>query len=268
MSTESPPQPKPRPSPAAAKGRTANAPGGASWGLRLFDVALIGLFLALAFLLGVFPLKDADFYWHLRTGDLIRETGEIPRVDFYTFTRAGTPWIDLHWMFQVGVSWINERGGVPALTLAKALITALAVFLLITARRRDWPIWAMVLAWIPALLVLSGPDVRPARDAQPPLSGGLPGRALPMGSAPRAGLALAVRAGGVGQLARAVRPRADPPGRSRLIDAALGRGAFAPEPEAMVEDRRVGVGRDRPGLPAQPVRDSRRDLIRSSWPGR
>ena len=82
------------------------------------------LFLALTFLLGIFPLKDADFYWHLRTGDLIRKTGEIPRVDFYTFTRQGTPWIDLHWMFQVGVSWLYERGGVPALTLAKAVITS------------------------------------------------------------------------------------------------------------------------------------------------
>ncbi len=156
MSTESPPQPKPRPSPAAGKGRSADAPGGASWGLRLFDVALIGLFLALAFLLGVFPLKDTDFFWHLRTGDLIRETGRIPRVDFYTFTRAGTPWIDLHWMFQVGVSWIHERGGVPALTLAKCLITCAALLLLITARRPNWPIWTMILAWIPALLVLSG----------------------------------------------------------------------------------------------------------------
>jgi len=152
MPTDSPPQARPRPSSAADAGRQA----GSSWGLRLFDVALIGLFLALGFLLGVFPLKDTDFYWHLRTGDLIRRTGEIPRVDFYTFTRAGEPWIDLHWIFQVGVSWIHERGGVPALTLAKCVITCAALLLLITARRRTWPIWAMILAWLPALLVLSG----------------------------------------------------------------------------------------------------------------
>lgn len=126
------------------------------WGLALFDVVLIAFFLALSFLLGVFELKDTDFYWHLRTGDLIRRFGEIPRVDFYTFTRAGTPWIDLHWIFQVGISWIFERGGVPALTLAKCLITCLALLLLITARRSNWPVWVMILAWIPALLVLSG----------------------------------------------------------------------------------------------------------------
>jgi len=130
--------------------------GGPRSGLGLFDAVLIGLFLALAFLLGVFRLKDTDFYWHLRTGDLIRQTGRIPHVDFYTYTRAGAPWIDLHWVFQVLISWVYELGGVPALTLAKGVVTCVALLLLITARRRTWPVWAMVLAWLPALLVLSG----------------------------------------------------------------------------------------------------------------
>ena len=36
------------------------------------------------------------------------------------------------------------------------MITCLAVLLLLSARRSSWPIWAMVLAWLPALLLLSG----------------------------------------------------------------------------------------------------------------
>ena len=104
---------------AGGRAAAATAGTGRRRGSRVIDGSLVLLFLALTFLLGIFPLKDADIYWHLRTGDLIRKTGEIPRVDFYTFTRQGTPWIDLHWMFQVGVSWLYERGGVAALTLAK-----------------------------------------------------------------------------------------------------------------------------------------------------
>jgi tetratricopeptide (TPR) repeat protein len=157
MTAVSPPEPRPRSLPARSRlGQESGSPERPSWGLRVIDGSLIALFLALTFLLGIFPLKDADYYWHLRTGDLIRKTGQVPRVDFYTFTRQGTPWIDLHWIFQVGISWVREHGGVPALTLSKAAITCLAVFLLITARRRSWPVWAMVLAWLPALLVLSG----------------------------------------------------------------------------------------------------------------
>ncbi len=157
MTTVSPPEPRPRSE--TSRSRPGKEDGFAeppSWGLRIIDACLIAIFLALTFLLGIFPLKDADYYWHLRTGDLIRHTGQIPRVDFYTFTRQGTAWIDLHWLFQVGISWVRQHGGVPALTLAKAVITCVAVLLLITVRRRSWPVWAMILAWLPALLVLSG----------------------------------------------------------------------------------------------------------------
>jgi tetratricopeptide (TPR) repeat protein len=120
------------------------------------DVILVVLFLGLAFLLGAFPLKDADIYWHLRTGQLIRETGQVPRVDIFTYTREGAPWIDLHWLFQICVSWLHDHGGVVALNVAKCVVTCLAVLVLVMSRRREWPLWVMLLAWLPALLVLGG----------------------------------------------------------------------------------------------------------------
>src|SRR5262245_1670504 len=72
---------------------------------RWMDAALVAAFLALTFLLGVFPIKDTDFWWHLRTGDLIRQQGRVPTADIYTFTRLGHPWTDLHWGFQILLSW-------------------------------------------------------------------------------------------------------------------------------------------------------------------
>ncbi|WZO96039.1 tetratricopeptide repeat protein [Isosphaeraceae bacterium EP7] len=120
------------------------------------DAGLMGLFLILTCLLGAFPLKDTDFWWHLRTGDLIRGGAPIPRVDDYTYTVAGTPWIDLHWLFQLGLSWGYNYGGVTLLNVIKCGITALAVFLLVTSRRRGLPLWVTLLAWLPALYVLSG----------------------------------------------------------------------------------------------------------------
>jgi hypothetical protein len=122
----------------------------------LFDVVLVAAFLALAFLLGAFPLKDTDFWWHLRTGDLIRQSGALPHHDLYTFTAANHPWVDLHWGFQVLLSWGYARGGVVALSLAKCAITCVALLLLVTARWREGLAWAALLTWIPALLVLGG----------------------------------------------------------------------------------------------------------------
>ena len=140
-------------SPATAATRSAAVASGrrAPWTDRS-----IALFLILTFLLGTFPLKDADIYWHLRTGDLIRQTGKVPQTDIFTFTREGTPWIDLHWIFQVAISWLHEQGGVLALNVAKCVVTCLAMLILLSARKREWPIPVMVLAWLPALLVLGG----------------------------------------------------------------------------------------------------------------
>jgi len=123
---------------------------------RLLNAGLLLIFLALTFLLGVFPLKDADIYWHLRTGQLIRQTGVIPRTDIFTYTREGAPWIDLHWIFQIGSSWLHDHYGAPGLNLAKCLITTLAMLILVLSGRSQWPFWITILAWLPALFVLSG----------------------------------------------------------------------------------------------------------------
>jgi hypothetical protein len=143
--------PAPRKQPAAAK--SAAPP---EWPVRAADLLVLLGFLALTFALGVFHLNDTDFWWHLRTGDLIRLHGRVPQTDWYTYTVPNNAWIDLHWGFEVLLSWGYAHGGVVTLNLAKCAITTLAVFLLISARRRDWPWWAMVLAWLPAVFVLGG----------------------------------------------------------------------------------------------------------------
>ncbi len=123
---------------------------------RLADLGLMLGFLGLVFLLGAFPHKDFDLWFHLKAGDMIRASGLVPRVDTLTYGAEDRPWIDLHWIFQVLVSLGYERGGVPLLNLAKCAISTVAVALLITSKRRDWPAWGILLAWLPALLVLSG----------------------------------------------------------------------------------------------------------------
>lgn len=139
-----------RPRPEAPTGTPA------SWAGPLADASLIAAFLGLTFLLGAFPQKDFDLWFHLRTGDLIRQGQPIPSKDLYTFTVPNSPWIDLHWGFQVAASWVYAHAGFKGLNLAKCQVTCLAVLLLVTARRKDSPVWAVVLAWLPALFLLGG----------------------------------------------------------------------------------------------------------------
>ncbi|PYT10557.1 MAG: hypothetical protein DMF51_18125, partial [Acidobacteria bacterium] len=40
-------------------------------------------------------LSEVDFYWHLLAGERILQEGRVPRVDSFTYTSSGRPWIDL-----------------------------------------------------------------------------------------------------------------------------------------------------------------------------
>jgi len=118
--------------------------------------SVVAALLALAFLLGCFPMGDFDVWWHLRAGQFILEQGTIPHVDIFTYTNAGGPWIDVCWLFQVILALLYRAGGVSTLVLLKAAGGVAIVMLALAVRRPGARIWPVVLAWLPAVIVLSG----------------------------------------------------------------------------------------------------------------
>src|SRR5581483_9952317 len=62
---------------------------------------LLGPALLLVFARQIFALTDPDYWWHVRTGQYIYETGAIPHADFYSFTAAGQPWIAHEWLAEL-----------------------------------------------------------------------------------------------------------------------------------------------------------------------
>lgn len=80
-------------------------------------------------------LTDTDIWWHLASGDLIRRTGAVPLAEPFSYTVPGLRFIDIHWLFQVAVSFLYERGGARALDLFKILLIA-GLFVILFARAR------------------------------------------------------------------------------------------------------------------------------------
>jgi len=118
---------------------------------------LVAPLLVLAtFLLCVFPLNDTDFWWHLRTGQLIWERGDVPRSDWFLFSDSDRPWIDLHWGFQLLMTALYSLGGVNLVILVKAAVLAAAVGIGWFATGRGLPAWLRAGIWIPAVICISG----------------------------------------------------------------------------------------------------------------
>src|SRR5690242_16114464 len=47
------------------------------------------------------PIGVLDFWWHLKAGQIIVATRSIPRVDLFSFTCAGKPFVLQNWLAEV-----------------------------------------------------------------------------------------------------------------------------------------------------------------------
>ena len=71
-----------------------------------FDRLWVVIALALPALLSLLvPLPAVDLAYQVRAGDEILATGALPAVDTWTYTIAGTPWVDQQWLAQVCSRW-------------------------------------------------------------------------------------------------------------------------------------------------------------------
>jgi len=76
------------------------------------------------------PLRLFDFWWHLKVGEVIVTSGEIPRVDLFSFTHAGRPFINHDWLGEV-LYYLTYRIGAFPLVIALNTVLLLVAFVLI-----------------------------------------------------------------------------------------------------------------------------------------
>ncbi len=123
---------------------------------RLFTAIL---FIAL-FVMATREIADPDFWWHLRTGQYIVETGTVPHSDIFSYTNAGQPWVAHEWLSEVLIYALYRLGSFPALILAFAAIITLA-FALAFMRCEGKPYIAAFAVLLAALATAPTWGVRP-----------------------------------------------------------------------------------------------------------
>jgi len=89
-----------------------------------FVILFIGLFS-----MTLRPVTDPDFWWHLRTGQLIVQTHAIPLKDIFSFTNFGKPWVAHEWLSELLIYGLFRVGSYGLLVLVFSLIITGAFFL-------------------------------------------------------------------------------------------------------------------------------------------
>ncbi len=90
------------------------------------------------------PIGPEDFWWHLRTGQIIAQTGQIPSTDLFTSSRAGLPWTNQAWLAQLAFYLLYRAGGLPFLGFFNAVIISAGYALVEMACLQDRRVRAKV----------------------------------------------------------------------------------------------------------------------------
>ncbi|MBZ5515430.1 MAG: hypothetical protein LAN62_11455 [Acidobacteriia bacterium] len=96
-----------------------------------FHLALASI-IALWVYIGVgSDVADPDIWWHLRNAEYLFTHLDIPRVDLYSFTALGQPWINHEWLAEVPYYLAWRAGGlmgIYVLCLALCELNLLGIF--------------------------------------------------------------------------------------------------------------------------------------------
>lgn len=110
-----------------------------------------------------FRHTDPDYWWHVRTGQLIVESGALPRTDSFSYTAAGQPWVIHEWLTQLGFYLIQHSLGYwanAALFGLLGTLTLLAVYA-ISRLRGLGEVGATLFSLLALLVGAASANIRP-----------------------------------------------------------------------------------------------------------
>jgi len=110
-------------------------------GDKVFRFSLWALFYVFIFLLllnNSYRYLDPDLGWHLRVGEAISASGEIPRINLYNYTFTGN-WVDHEWLGDLWLYKIYSSLGYLSVSVLFSVIVLAALALLHLETKRYFP---------------------------------------------------------------------------------------------------------------------------------
>src|ERR1035441_10273997 len=100
---------------------------------RVFSFPVMCMFLLVLLIFGfsVGRIAEPDIWWHLRNAAYLFQYHSFPSVDTYSFTAAGSPWMNFEWLSEIAF-WLSFKAaglqGVLGLYLAMTVLIFTGVY--------------------------------------------------------------------------------------------------------------------------------------------
>ena len=133
--------------------------------LKIAKLTLLALLFTLVFGLFSVEIKDPDFWWHLKTGEYIYQSGALPVTDPFAYTslqkdplnpeskRIGFI-LTQYWLAQVVFYRIYDFFGLEGIIFLRASLLTLLIFLIFRGIRREgFGIYSSVIFLVPVVMI-------------------------------------------------------------------------------------------------------------------
>ena len=100
-------------------------------------IKILLLFFVFSFLFRTDLSFDQDLGRHIKLGEIITKTGQIPKTNLFSYTNPDFPFINTHWLFEVVAYWFSQTVGLQVLLILKVVIILLSVWLIFQTIPKD-----------------------------------------------------------------------------------------------------------------------------------
>lgn len=130
---------------------------------KIDKIVLVLLFALLAvFLIHNFDSIGQDIGRHLKMGEIIWQTQEVPKTNLFSFTEPDFPFLNHHWLSEVIFFGIFSKFGFVGLILIKALLVLAAFLLLFSLIKKHSGFWPFLVSFLFSIFIfIQRTEVRP-----------------------------------------------------------------------------------------------------------
>ena len=124
---------------------------------------LVFVFMTVVFAGASRPVMDPDFWWHLKTGQILFDTRHIPFTDIFSSMRYGSEWVAHEWLSEAFMYSVYRSLGFGGLILAFSLLITAACWISFKRmqRRAEHPYVPGFILMLGALTAAPSWGVRP-----------------------------------------------------------------------------------------------------------